>query len=306
MNIKVALSRQENLEHYGVNEVDLEFEEYLKGVVPSEIGNALLEACKAQAVAARTFALYTYTHKGYITDQSSKHQAFRASRISSLYPNAMLAVEETKGEVLYYNGKLIETCSYSNSNGGRIKSAKEKWGGDRPYLQAKIDPYDNGPGNGHGVGMSQYGAKEMAKQGFNYKQILEFYYPGTVIYTNYGEAEKCCIQPSQPDKIEVKKMVYQAKVTGTSGSTVNLRKGPGTQYGVVTTIRFGQIVDVLAVEGDWSAIEWNDKSGYMSNKYLVKVNGSESKEKWYVKLECDSEAQAKAIAAILAKAKATA
>ena len=36
-------------------------------------------------------------------------------------------------------------------------------------------------GNGHGIGMSQYGAKGMADAGYNYKQILNHYYPGTVI-----------------------------------------------------------------------------------------------------------------------------
>ena len=66
----------------------------------------------------------------------------------------MRAVEETKGQVLYYQNKLITTCSYSNSNGGRVKSSKEVWGGDRAWLQAKDDPYDNGSGGGHGVGMS--------------------------------------------------------------------------------------------------------------------------------------------------------
>ncbi|MBU5669016.1 SpoIID/LytB domain-containing protein [Peptoniphilus sp. MSJ-1] len=38
-----------------------------------------------------------------------------------------------------------------------------------------------GKGYGHGVGMSQYGAVEMAKKGFNYKEIIEFYFPGTEI-----------------------------------------------------------------------------------------------------------------------------
>ena len=37
----------------------------------------------------------------------------------------------------------------------------------------------NGIGYGHGVGLSQYGAINMAKSGMNYRQILSFYYPGT-------------------------------------------------------------------------------------------------------------------------------
>lgn len=71
MQIKVQLSREENLTRYGKTEVLLDVEEYVKGVVPAEIGNSALEACKAQAVAARTFALSRFKGKGYITDKSS-------------------------------------------------------------------------------------------------------------------------------------------------------------------------------------------------------------------------------------------
>ena len=37
----------------------------------------------------------------------------------------------------------------------------------------------NGSGNGHQVGMSQFGANAMARQGFAYDDIVEFYFPGT-------------------------------------------------------------------------------------------------------------------------------
>lgn len=93
---------------------------------------------------------------------------------------------ETAGQVLYYNNQLINNAYYSSSNGGRIKSSQEVWGGVRPYLISKDDPYDNGTGGCHGVGMSQAGAKEMARQGFTYEQILSFYYPGTTIKSGYG------------------------------------------------------------------------------------------------------------------------
>ena len=42
-----------------------------------------------------------------------------------------------------------------------------------------------GGGNGHGVGMSQYGARGMAQQGFNYRQILQHFYPGTELKALY-------------------------------------------------------------------------------------------------------------------------
>ena len=57
MKIKLKLSRNENISYFGTDEVRIDIEEYLKGVVASEVGNASLNTCRAQAVAARTFAL---------------------------------------------------------------------------------------------------------------------------------------------------------------------------------------------------------------------------------------------------------
>lgn len=60
MQIRIRLTRDENLKHYKVpvnTVITLDIEQYLKGVVPAEVGNAALECCKAQAVAARTYAM---------------------------------------------------------------------------------------------------------------------------------------------------------------------------------------------------------------------------------------------------------
>lgn len=193
MNIKIRLSREENISYYGMNEIVIDIEEYLKGVVPSEIGNASLEAGKAQAIAARTFALNSQLRKGYITDQSSTDQAFRTSRFSNAYDLAHQAVENTRGVVLFYNGKLVTNANYSASNGGRTVSAQERWGNVVAYLVAKNDPWDKalsgGKKNGHGVGLSQTGAKYAASIGKSYKEILTFYYPGTKLMNNYGNVE---------------------------------------------------------------------------------------------------------------------
>ena len=68
MLIKVKLSRAENISYYGAEEIEIDLEEYLKGVVPSEIGNAHIEACAAQAIAARNYTVLKVNSKGYITD----------------------------------------------------------------------------------------------------------------------------------------------------------------------------------------------------------------------------------------------
>ena len=195
MMVKIRITRKENADFFGasINDVvEVPLEEYVAAVVASEIGNSHIEACKAQAVAARTFAYPYYSTGKTITDASSTHQAYRAPRFNStLYPNACEAATATTGQVLIYNGSVIGTCSYSASNGGRTVSSEERWGGKRAWLIAQDDPWDAAAGTcrtGHGVGMSQRGAKYAAGIGITYDAILAFYYPGTMITQKEGDA----------------------------------------------------------------------------------------------------------------------
>lgn len=141
MNINVKLTRQENADLFGVflnDTVSVDLEEYVAAVVASEIGNSALSACKAQAVAARTFAANKGALDGKtITDSSSTDQAYRAGRCDSgLYPHAVQAARETAGEILVYNERPISAV-YSACNGGRTVSSQERWGSVRPYLDRK-------------------------------------------------------------------------------------------------------------------------------------------------------------------------
>jgi len=207
VNIKIKLSLKGNVSHFSKKEgdiVSIPLEDYIKGVVAAEIGNAPIEACKAQAVAARTYA-YTSARDGKtITDTGAKDQAFIAARINNRgnYPNALQAVEETAGEVLTYQGQHIgKNAHYSSANNGTTKNKSYRWGGaDKPYLVLRADVWTQGELSrrkhaneriryGHGVGLSQYGAMYAARNGIDYKEILSFYYPGTDI-TNIGAAKE--------------------------------------------------------------------------------------------------------------------
>ena len=153
-------------------------------MVASEIGNAPLEACKAQAIAARTVAQPYLSGDKEIPDTNI--QAFRSERMDTAkYPNAKDGAVSTSGEILTYKGSPLSPCSFSASNGGRTTSSQDRWGGYRAYLIEQDDPYDfavaGGKKTGHGVGMSQKGAMEMARQGMTYRDILSFYYPGAEI-----------------------------------------------------------------------------------------------------------------------------
>lgn len=193
MKIRVQITTAENASFLNCDYnhiIEVEFEDYVATVVASEVGNAPIEACKAQAIAARTFAVGRGVLDGkVISDSASVAQAYRAVRNN--YANAIAGAKATEGLVLKYNDKIISAV-YSDSNGGRTYSAQEKWGSARPYLIAQEDPWTLASGvkkNGHGVGLSQKGAIYAAKFGVKFEDILKFYYPGTEIDTDYGRED---------------------------------------------------------------------------------------------------------------------
>ena len=171
--MKVKITIKTNMEYYGCAKntiVDVDLEDYVTCVVASEVGNAPLEACKAQAIAARSFAIARGVLSGkVISDNSSTAQAYRANRIG--YATCAKAAWETKGQVLTYDGNVI-SANYSS---------EEIWGTKKPYLIAQPDPWDSSAKSGHGVGMSQKGAIAAARAGKTYKEILGFYYPGAKV-----------------------------------------------------------------------------------------------------------------------------
>lgn len=246
----------------------IELEEYLVGVVGAEMPAAFnLEALKAQAVVARTYALKAMKTKGYVTDTSSTqnykdNQQLKnmwGSSYNTYYNKVKNAVDSTKGAYLTYKGEYIDAVYHSTSN-GRTEDSINVWGNYYPYLVSVDSPYDNTnpsflktesftyseissklnleinsdtefniiskttgnrvkiikindkeytgvdirnklglrstdfeiektensiniitKGYGHGVGMSQYGANGMAKNGYSYINILKHYYTNVVI-----------------------------------------------------------------------------------------------------------------------------
>lgn len=192
MKIKVKITRQENASYFNCNIndiVEVEFEEYVAAVVASELASGGTEALKAQAVASRTYAMSRgVLNEKVISDSSASAQAYRAPRYNKRYQNCIDAANATAGQILWYGSGPASTV-FSASNGGRTVSSQEKWGGVRAYLPAQDDPWDAAAGSsrtGHGVGMSQRGAKYASSRGFSYKDILDFYYPNTTLMGEYG------------------------------------------------------------------------------------------------------------------------
>jgi stage II sporulation protein D len=250
-----------------VNELLLE--DYLVGVINCEISSAWpIEAIKAQAVIARTYAVNrreARRNAPYHLESSVIDQVYNGCEIED--NRARRGVSETAGEVLTYDGAVIQAFYHSNC-GGKTEAAENVWGTSIPYLKgvdckycqlspssswdqklslkeleerlraagfkatalidiragvrnsrgrlknviavtqrgeiaipgdqfrkavgygiikstnftvkvANGDAFFSGLGNGHGVGLCQWGAKQRALEGFSYSEILSYYYPGT-------------------------------------------------------------------------------------------------------------------------------
>ena len=158
-----------------VNSVPLE--EYILGVVPSEMPSKWnYEALKAQAIAARSYAIANRgkrASRGYDLKDTPEDQAYGGASAETSSTNS--AVMETKGIVITYNRKVIPAY-YSSSAGGHTQNAGAVWNKDLPYLKS-VPSFDDGiKKNGHGLGMSQHGANNLAQQGYNAYQILTYYY----------------------------------------------------------------------------------------------------------------------------------
>ena len=115
-------------------------EEYVKGVLAGEsIPGWQIEALKAQAVAARTFALCQLGRHGDY-DFCDQPHCQRYLGVTQ-EPSFIRAVDETKGQVLTFNNKLI-WAFYHASSGGQTENNEDVWGGaPLPYLRSVKD-YD--------------------------------------------------------------------------------------------------------------------------------------------------------------------
>ena len=120
-----------------INELPLE--DYLRGVVPAEMGPELyprLEALKAQAVAARTYTLRNlgeFAGEGYDICATPRCQVYRG--MAAEHPLSDRAVAETEGQVLLWRGELVD-ARYSATCGGHTEDVRTIFPlEDAPYLR---------------------------------------------------------------------------------------------------------------------------------------------------------------------------
>ncbi|MDF2819789.1 MAG: uncharacterized protein K0R15_230 [Clostridiales bacterium] len=130
-----------------INEINMD--EYLYGVVPSEIiASWPMESLKAQAVAARTYASYyltvvdKYPNKAYDICDTTASQAYKGYKGENAYTTE--AVKVTSGEMVYYNDKVIATY-FSAASGGSTESIQNVWSSNAPYYKSVPDIYETEP-----------------------------------------------------------------------------------------------------------------------------------------------------------------
>lgn len=127
-----------------MNIVDLE--DYVKGVIPYEMDDEWpLAALEAQAVCARTYACRTSSHQSFDVCNTTCCQVYYGVGSGGAGPSAVTdeAVENTAGEMLYYQGNLVQNAVYHSSNGGATEDVANVWGSTRGYLKGKVDPYES-------------------------------------------------------------------------------------------------------------------------------------------------------------------
>lgn len=156
-----------------------DLEEYVAGVVTAENSyskNGNIESMKAQAVAARSFALA-------MTDDCTKpiENSSNAQNYKTPTDLAKKAASETSGQILVYNGKTV-LAQYDHFNGtctnGTCAGTYTKVPSNKTHEVSVPESYLNEFRNlgGHGMGMSQVAANYMQDQGKKYDEILKYFY----------------------------------------------------------------------------------------------------------------------------------
>lgn len=133
----------------------LPFEQYLKGVVPSEMpASWSLEVLKAQAVAARTYAYFELgtnvakndknlliEKSGAQIDDTVSYQAYLGLKNTTTATDT--AVDETSGMVMTHENRIIKAYFHADS-GGHTENSENVWGDARPYIIGKPEIYPEG------------------------------------------------------------------------------------------------------------------------------------------------------------------
>ena len=207
-------------------------EDYVRGVISAEIpASWSAEALKAQAVAARTYAI-TDSVGGATFDlyPDTRSQMYRGVAAETRSTDA--AVRATRGQVVTYKGKPAVTFFF-NSSGGHTENIENVWPGARPepWLRGVNDPYDNAGGDPyHSWGQQMSPAAAAAKLGSLVKGSLR-----GIDVTQHGSSPR----------------ILRAQVVGTRGRSSVSGTDLQHTFGLLTT--FAQFTTITTLSGHGAA-----------------------------------------------------
>jgi stage II sporulation protein D len=173
-NIEIDIDK----EHRKLNVINIiGIEEYLYGVLKKEISpHWPKEALKAQAVAARTFAVFNmnkYIDKGYNICASTNSQAYGG--VNHEDPLTNKAVDETRGVIITYKGKPINAVYHSDS-GGHTEDSENVWGSFLPYLRSVESKFEEKVSPPHHTWSYSINEKDLTeklqKQGYEINSVV--------------------------------------------------------------------------------------------------------------------------------------
>ncbi|HXP86546.1 MAG TPA: SpoIID/LytB domain-containing protein [Bryobacteraceae bacterium] len=193
LNVRQFDVRRNSVELLAIVEMDRETA--VASIVGAELSASTpIEALKAQAVAARSFLAASHHRHEDFDFCDTTHCQFLREPPSPGSPAAR-AAEETRGLTVAYQGRVIAAL-YSADCGGHTRAlADAEWKSGEPDRPLGPDDYPyfavecprrkpglvSGPIAGHGVGLCQAGAAEMARTGATFREILNRFYPATTL-----------------------------------------------------------------------------------------------------------------------------
>lgn len=154
-------------------------QEYVKGVVPYEMSASWpLEALKAQAMCARTYALYNYGKHGKTFDVCGSTDCQVYNGANSATENSDRAVDETYGMYILYNGNPINAV-FCSSNGGATENSENVWSATLPYLRGVYDDNEDLDTCTYGRWSYEYSSDELTyilnAKGYSCSKIVNMY-----------------------------------------------------------------------------------------------------------------------------------
>ncbi|RNB90604.1 SpoIID/LytB domain-containing protein [Brevibacillus fluminis] len=222
----------------------LPVEEYLYGVVGSEMSTGWpLEALKAQAVLARTKAM-SQPNKYKVADVSDTVNEQAYYGYTKEAADIRKAVDKTEGEVIRYNGKLVEALYYSNA-GGITADGTEVWGNPVPYTHT-VESEDAAPQ----VTAIMWYRVELAD--------------GTIGY----------IRSDYVNISGTNSIGLQTGIVNTDN--LNFRNGPSATYNkVLQTLSIGTAVTIISEEPEENAYSWT-RGPYTAQEVTTMINNSKA------------------------------